>query len=148
MRITAFILMLTFAAAAQAEVYRWVDEDGTVHYSETPPAGAQTQKVAPPSTPTDPSGGNYYEDYLEQRQQQQAAREAAEQEAQEKKQELAAKAKECQDLAGSIEFLETHPQIKLQQEDGNVVFLTEEQRQSRITERRAQYQEHCATPSP
>jgi glutaredoxin len=34
----AAALMLPMFAAAQANVYRWVDKDGKVHYSDTPPA--------------------------------------------------------------------------------------------------------------
>jgi hypothetical protein len=38
----AFLLLLVTSFAAQAQVYRWIDEKGTVHYSsEKPPAGAK-----------------------------------------------------------------------------------------------------------
>jgi len=36
----AAALLLPALAAAQANVYRWVDKDGKVHYSDTPPAEA------------------------------------------------------------------------------------------------------------
>jgi len=37
-------MLLAFApcAAAADEVYRWVDDEGTVHFSDTPPASAST----------------------------------------------------------------------------------------------------------
>ena len=39
-------LLLLAAVAAYADVYRWVDEKGTVHYSnETPPSGVKATKV-------------------------------------------------------------------------------------------------------
>ena len=52
-----FLSVLLFAAApAMAQVYRWVDEKGTVHYSNaTPPAGVKATlidrdaKAGPPS---------------------------------------------------------------------------------------------------
>ena len=43
----AMALMLPALAAAQVNVYRWVDKDGKVHYSDTPPqdpAKSLTQK--------------------------------------------------------------------------------------------------------
>jgi glutaredoxin len=43
----AAVLMLPALASAQSNVYRWVDKDGKVHYSDTPPAPdakAVTQK--------------------------------------------------------------------------------------------------------
>jgi len=33
----AFVLAVVFAASAQAQQYRWVDEKGRVHYTDTPP---------------------------------------------------------------------------------------------------------------
>jgi glutaredoxin len=45
--LAAAALMLPTLAAAQASVYRWVDKDGKVHYSDTPPPEPQkslTQK--------------------------------------------------------------------------------------------------------
>jgi glutaredoxin len=45
--LAAAALLLPALAAAQANVYRWVDKDGKVHYSDTPPPEPQknlTQK--------------------------------------------------------------------------------------------------------
>ncbi len=41
-------LMLT-ATLAVAAVYRWVDADGKVHFSDTPPAGVTSQEMALPT---------------------------------------------------------------------------------------------------
>lgn len=47
-------LLLLLALGAQAQMYKWVDAQGVTHYSQTPPpAGTQTQTVAPKSA----SGG-------------------------------------------------------------------------------------------
>ena len=44
MRTGVFTLLLLSASLAQAQVYRWVDAKGTVHYSnEKPPAGASAK---------------------------------------------------------------------------------------------------------
>jgi len=37
LRVLAIGLLLAFAAAASAQLYRWVDKDGRVRYSDTPP---------------------------------------------------------------------------------------------------------------
>ena len=34
------LVAFLFAAAASAQMYRWVDKDGKVHYTDTPPPGA------------------------------------------------------------------------------------------------------------
>lgn len=41
MRLIAFIVALLLAQPALAQVYRWVDEDGVVHYTDRPVEGAE-----------------------------------------------------------------------------------------------------------
>lgn len=54
--VTAF-LALTFAPATQAQVYKWTDANGQVHYdSQTPAQGSAAQTLEIRSQPT-PSGG-------------------------------------------------------------------------------------------
>ena len=48
--------MLLVTSAAHAQVYRWVDEKGTVHYSNgTPPPGAKASKLDIDTRPGAPS---------------------------------------------------------------------------------------------
>jgi len=55
MRFVVFAL-LAVTSAAQAQVYRWVDEKGTVHYSNgTPPPGSRASKLDIDTTPGAPS---------------------------------------------------------------------------------------------
>ena len=44
-RILFATVALLFAAAAAAQAYRWVDKDGKVHYSQTPPAPTEATNV-------------------------------------------------------------------------------------------------------
>ena len=49
--------ILTLAASGIAfagDIYKWVDEDGHVHYGDKP-VGAQSERMAIQSTPTDPA---------------------------------------------------------------------------------------------
>jgi cell division protease FtsH len=56
-RVLAFAaLLVTAHAAAQQQVYKWVDPNGHVTYSETPPPGAVSPEpidLLPPPAPTD-----------------------------------------------------------------------------------------------
>ena len=50
------VLALLAAPATAADVYRWVDEKGTVHYSNaTPPPGVKAKVVDPDGKPGTPS---------------------------------------------------------------------------------------------
>jgi hypothetical protein len=54
MRVAAFLILLVAASltAMASEVYKWVDEEGNVHYSDTPPENVESERVqvdvAPP----------------------------------------------------------------------------------------------------
>jgi hypothetical protein len=49
-----FCLFAAAAAAAQQEAYRWVDEDGVVHYSDRPREGAEAVQLPSPNVATLP----------------------------------------------------------------------------------------------
>jgi len=51
---TLLLAALLASQAVAAEVYRWVDEDGTVHFGDQPPPGAEKVELPPPSTYTPP----------------------------------------------------------------------------------------------
>lgn len=55
MRNAAYVALIAVlaASAAPAQVYRWVDEDGVVHYSDTPHPGAEEIQL-PDDGPTAP----------------------------------------------------------------------------------------------
>jgi len=60
LRVLVLGLMLAFAAAASAQLYRWVDKDGKVRYSDTPPPGAKATTLRPPpgSSAPPPAAGD------------------------------------------------------------------------------------------
>lgn len=47
-----FLILVLLPVAASAGVYKWIDADGTVHYSDTPKPGAEEVHVPPPQTYT------------------------------------------------------------------------------------------------
>lgn len=63
-RIAILMLLATLVTAALADMYKWVDENGKVHYTDSPPPGKKAKKLdlkintfsAPPevSTVTNP----------------------------------------------------------------------------------------------
>ncbi len=59
MKLLALILAASLAmtTAAHAEVYKWVDEDGNVHFTDTPPPKQKTEEVKIDSAPS--SSNNY-----------------------------------------------------------------------------------------
>lgn len=50
MRSLLILAILAFGVANAAEVYRWTDKDGQVHYSDRPREGAERIQIREPST--------------------------------------------------------------------------------------------------
>ena len=42
---TAIVVVTIFATAHSAEVYKWKDESGNIHFGDRPPAETQTEKI-------------------------------------------------------------------------------------------------------
>ncbi len=56
--VASFVILgffVLFSEDATAEIYRWVDEEGIVHYSDNPPQEAESERMQLPTTP-DPKG--------------------------------------------------------------------------------------------
>lgn len=64
MRCLIVLLLIPFAAAA--EMYRWVDAQGHVHYSQVRPAQAAAEKLAPAPPPAAEGGQSNLSRYAEQ----------------------------------------------------------------------------------
>lgn len=95
--IAALLAFALFAFRAQAQqVYRWVDAQGDVHYSQTPPpgAGANAKRVDVTPTPADATGARAQQALVNSvasadKAQQEAAQKASQQAAQKAQQQQA-----------------------------------------------------------
>lgn len=116
MHLTALLTFLWLAAtplaavAQAATVYHWVDAQGNVHYSQSPPPGVNTKavRIEPPPAPvsSSPSERQNLEKFLhaqQAQQQQQAAAQAAQ------ARKLARRQQRCTAARKHLqEFLATH----------------------------------------
>lgn len=49
-----FAVAFGFAAAAAAQQFKWIDQNGRVQYGDSPPAGAKATPLRPPAGPSSP----------------------------------------------------------------------------------------------
>lgn len=141
-------------AAAQADgIYKWVDEDGMVHYGTNPPKDSKSvETVRKPK-----------HELLREREAAQraalaaanvgqapaedAASTGAEQEAPQtytpNAAEQSAEAQRCNQAKANLETLQTRSRVKMRDKDGNVRMLSEEEHQQKITEAQYVIQESC-----
>jgi len=66
MRVAIFLTLLVTLCvmAAESEIYKWVDEDGNIHYSDTPPENIESERVQVDVAPS--TGDGSAERLLEQ----------------------------------------------------------------------------------
>lgn len=141
-----FLLLLVPASAA-AEIYKWIDEEGNVHYSQQrPPADAQpksteTIKVnSGAASEADLKGlqrdiersNKIFEDRAKQKEEQEQA--AAEQ---------AIRKQNCEKVRLNLQKLQEVQRVFHTDEEGNRVRVGEEQRQADITRAQEQVEEWC-----
>jgi len=126
------VLLMPPAAESAEAVYRWVDDDGVVHYSQQAPRGIDAERVAPgrANTVSMPGAARQSEDAPDPEAER---RRELDQAAQERLRKVSARrAENCRQARTRFEQLTTHPRIRLTDEEGNTRMLTEEERQSRI----------------
>lgn len=152
-RILSTLLLLAVAAPVAAELYRWTDADGRVHFSDTPP-GRQKAEVlqAPVATPPGsvaPATGAVSSGDSSRRNREHRLQEAWRQEAEQKQRE-----KEASDARqAEIDRQCARLRHKLQDSEGRVLYITRENgereflddaaRQEHIETAQRQLEEHC-----
>ena len=54
MRLLIYLTFIVFSTANAANIHKWVDEEGNVHYSDSPPVSTSTEKVRVIGAPSNP----------------------------------------------------------------------------------------------
>ncbi|CAN5897544.1 DUF4124 domain-containing protein [soil metagenome] len=126
-----------------AEVYKWVDDQGQVQYSQSPPPGRPAQTIKPPPKVDSKSARETLEQQLkdaEIRSDKQQEQAEADQKTQEQGDERKAA---CEAARERLTKLEGKPRILQYAEDGSSKRLTEEERQTAIAEARKKIEKYC-----
>ncbi len=134
------ILSLPLACTA-AQVYRWVDEQGQVHFSQTPPEQIQAEVVELPRNP--PPDRQRLERLKKLADE--PLRRAAEEKKKRREEEQKARELEafCEQQRRELEGLLNAQRIYVTDAAGNRVRAPEEVRQARIRKVREALAEHC-----
>ena len=141
------LLLTAMEAQAEGEVYRWVDENGVVHFDQQPgdhkeaveidvQSGVGVEQVA---TPEAEPKAEPEPSYAQQRRDERAAR----------RQELAEKravtARACEQARQRIANLEPSPRVMVENEDGSISRLDDEKRLEFLAEARDYIARNCDT---
>lgn len=137
------LVALSAPLHAEAAIYRWVDANGELHFSQSPPPGVHYQRIdpqvpPPTSAPAVRQLGPAAKRFDAQRAAEQRAREAA----------LATKARQaeaCAKARSRVSFLQekTAHRLFVRTKDGQLARMTEPQFQQQLDAARAAEQANC-----
>ena len=139
-------ISMMFSAADAAGIYKWVDEDGKVHYSQTRPPEHEAEKMrvptrAPENTSTykRPSLKTDKDDESDDKSDQAGgAKQQADQGLSSEE-----KAKICARARKVLETLNSRGRVRQKDEQGNIVYMTEEQKQQRTQAEKDKIAKYC-----
>lgn len=143
-----FLLLLCLLAtpvAALAGTYRWVDENGQTHFGDRPPAGAVSDEVKVTPAPVDEDAAARarkarVNEFLEQSEKERAERNEAK-----ARQEAAAEERQarCEQLRGRLKYLKSVSKIYRINNDGERVYVDDEENERLRREFTARVQSEC-----
>ena len=147
-RALAAAIALTAALGAGAQtMYKWVDEKGVTHFSETPPpdekakakASKVTPKVTPPSNPGayNPEAWRTQDSDARKRQIERGKGEQADAQGREKRQAA------CNRARSRLSMLENTQVIYRDQPDGKRTFMEDSERNAEMGRAREAIKEYC-----
>ncbi|MCH9827803.1 MAG: DUF4124 domain-containing protein [Gammaproteobacteria bacterium] len=115
--VTALILCLASSAAAASPTYRWVDAQGQVHYSQTPPEQGTYSKYEPRAPGAHPAPAvESIDDFVESSETDELARAAAEHARQVARNE---RQQQCQAARDRLAYLDEKTARRLMRVDDN-----------------------------
>ena len=144
MKLPRFLLLLLFVAgSASAAMYKWVDEDGNTHYTQSPPPGdVQAETIAPPPDVNTKQAVEKLQQQQEKAGEFEKQRQEAAEEQRKKDEEISRKKSNCEMARKRLASYE-QPRVKFVQEDGTRVRATEEERQEQIKKSQEMIDEFC-----
>jgi len=132
------------AIGAAAQVYKWVDKDGKVQYSDQPPppdaVKASAQKIdAAPSVAAPKSLADQSKDFDKRK------TEAAEKAKKTDAADQVAKQKEanCNQARGNLRVLQDAPKLTRVNKDGEIVFVEDSEREGEMAKAQRSIDEFC-----
>ena len=141
-----FLALALAASTASAQMYKWVDRDGKVHYGNTPPPGSKTSAVTAPASSAgdakkkDPlTAAEQEQEYRKRQQEAEKAGKKSEQEQQAKVQ----KNEGCERTKEYLNTLQSGQRIARTNPSGERYYMDETQVAQEVAKARQAVQQAC-----
>ncbi|NIB39597.1 DUF4124 domain-containing protein [Pseudomaricurvus alkylphenolicus] len=140
---TAVLLVLLPGAAIKAEVYRWVDDQGRVHYSDKRPSQAEAEDISDDLKPVNVDESNRERTKMERLFRKKTDAELAHEQQQQQQQQLQRQKHENQCERARRALKGMQGRVVFRRADGSEEVVSEKERERRAEAFRQQIQQHC-----
>ena len=139
------MLLLALNAQAQGGLYKWVDEKGVVHYSDTPPPGKASGKlqVKPPPSLDGSQAAPRTRSWQEQLQDSNERRFQDEKKQKEAQQKTGEAEEKCRRARNALDSLKRERPLYRVNKEGERTFMEDEERRRLIDGGQQQADPHC-----
>lgn len=145
----AVLALTASGGVAASEIYKWVDEDGNVHYEDRPSGAASEQRLALSSQRTDGGAVQQRVDaYAERQAAREEARAAADVEAQEAadaEAEAEANRQKCENYRAQLQTIRMERPLYKEGADGEREYLDDTQRMEARTRAEELIAKYCTS---
>jgi hypothetical protein len=142
LKFVTLAIALASTGATVADVYKWVDENDVVHYSEIKPLGYEAENLRPRSDGTTDEEARGKLEALIDRAQNQGVGPTPDDQAQALARAARLK-KNCDTARENLRLLESGVRIRANDADGSAHFLDDDTRQTKLAESQSQIQANC-----
>jgi len=140
-----FLIIISISNYCYSGIYKWVDEQGNVHYGQQRPASVQSEQMrvqnyAPQDTSSYKRPGLNTDNENNKSTSSEAEKEEKKPESKaEKKQRLAA----CAQARKNLTRMQSIGRIKSKDKDGNSSFISQKQKEEKMQQSRDLISKHC-----
>ncbi len=138
-----FLLLSSGINNVSADVYKWLDDDGNVHYSQKSPPGVKADAIKSPQA-VDPTETQKRVDILIK--EQKIA--TKEKHLTDKERKIAAEKRKkqrenCSKARHNLKLYEDNPHARVLDDEDEATYITEEKRQENISKLKKYINDHC-----
>lgn len=127
-----FLALLLVAGPALAQVYKWADEKGAIHYGERPPQGSKPREVPNRLASPLPTDSKHDEDWQQKDREFRERRIQAETADEKKQQEAAKRQEQCNQQRDLLARLKQSPRTYSLDAKGERVYMNDAEHESAI----------------
>ncbi|MEW5757816.1 MAG: DUF4124 domain-containing protein [Pseudomonadota bacterium] len=137
------ITALGASAAQAAEVYKWTDAEGNVHFGDKPQAGARAEAVTIPRHTPDPQYLERMQRMREEVERRELEREESQRHQAEQDRVAQTNAARCDQARGTLSMLKEQIRVFSYDKAGNRQYLEDDERAAQIERLQQAIRENC-----